>query len=599
MVSVSWNVFDNMINVLTDSGRCTRPLLLCEALKSMPKNPSSWEELCVTAKPRGSKIPSVEAMRKSVAVMEFIDVEESNTCMIAIDIASIEPGRHTHCEIHPSTMFSVYSATIPLPNHNAAPRNVFSGAQGKQAIGVYATNYNRRIDTLGLILHYPQRSLVSTRYMEYLNVNKLPNGENLIVAIMSYSGYNQEDSIIVNRDSVKKGMFNLTYYTTHVANEWKNESAECRFANPEDLSDLKFADYTKINQHGFPIVGSKIEQGDCIVGKIIKTTNETVIGDVKTDFWVEKKTRQEIRSDCDIADKTTYGIVNQVAVFENGDTDCRGVKVQLRQVREPELGDKMASRHGQKGVIGAIIPSHEMPFTKDGLVPDIIINPHAFPSRMTIGHLIECIMAKAGAVGGFYANGTAFENQNVSEMAGSVLAANGYESNGDEIMYNGMTGEQIACNIFIGPTYYFRLKHMVADKINFRADGKVVGLTQQPTKGRGNDGGLRMGEMETNAVLAHGISSFIKESMMERSDKYTLDVDGLTGSKDDWGKKVQVPFSFKLLSQEMMTMSVEPIFVLDKDSNSDKYNDDDSEPDSNYDSDNDNVERNNNCSKKL
>ncbi len=561
MVSVSWTVIDHMINILTDSGRCTRPLILLPADFEAVSKAATWADLCPVRKPR----PAPRDLERGAALIDFVDVEESNTCLIAIDRAHIEAFRHTHCEIHPSTMFSVYTATIPLPNHNAAPRNVFSGAQGKQAVGVYATNFNRRIDTTGLILHYPQRALVSTRYMEYLNVNKLPNGENLIVAIMTYTGYNQEDSIIVNRDSVARGMFNMTYFTTHVAAEWKKNEAECVFAKPDPgLPDLAFADYDKIDERGFPRVGARIEPGDCIVGKVIRTVDETVVGDVKTDIFVERLVREHVRTGCDIADKTTYGVVNKVAVFElDQDPPCRGCKVQLRQTREPELGDKMASRHGQKGVIGAMLPAHQMPFTREGLVPDIIVNPHAFPSRMTIGHLIECIMAKAAALDGFYADGTAFENQDPGAMAGDVLEAHGYNRHGDEIMYNGITGEQMPCDIFIGPTYYLRLKHMVADKINYRARGKMVGLTHQPPKGRGNDGGLRIGEMETNAIIAHGIGGFAKESMMERSDGFQVGVQDLVGAPSQ--KKINIPYSMKLLSQELMGLSIDPRFCFDSD----------------------------------
>jgi DNA-directed RNA polymerase II subunit RPB2 len=412
--------------------------------------------------------------------------------------------------------------------------------------------------------------------MDYLHINKLPNGENLIVAIMPYLGYNQEDSIILNQDSVDRGMFNLTYYSTHIAKETESVQdqggAECRFENPSKQNDNKdvkitrFANYTKIDDNGLPRLNEVIGDGDCIVGKVLKTTETIVIGDAKTDIYVEKKSRVAYKSTSDIADgKTVYGTVNQVATFDLGD-DLMGVKVQLRQVRAPELGDKMASRHGQKGVIGAIMPRAMMPFTKDGLVPDMIINPHAFPSRMTIGHLIECTMAKAGAMGGFYADGTPFENQDVNAIT-STLTAHGLDSQGDEIMYNGITGEQMACEIFIGPTYYFRLKHMVADKVNYRADGQMVGMTQQPPKGRGNNGGLRVGEMETNVLIAHGLSAFDKESMMERSDKYNMQAIEPVGKSIEANAtaRIEIPFSFKLMRQELMAMSVEPRILVDED----------------------------------
>jgi DNA-directed RNA polymerase II subunit RPB2 len=246
------------------------------------------------------------------------------------------------------------------------------------------------------------------------------------------------------------------------------------------------------------------------------------------------------------------------------------------------MGDKLASRHGQKGIIGSIMPSSMMPFTKDGLVPDIIMNPHAFPSRMTIGHLIECVMDKAGALGGFYVDGTTFEDQDVDSFS-SVLNKHGFNGRGDEIMYNGMTGTQINCEIFIGPTYYFRLKHMVSDKVNSRDTGQTVGLTHQPTKGRGNGGGLRIGEMENNVLLAHGISAFTKETMMEKSDKCVVDV----SAKGELGvisnharkigefgdKKVEVPFAFNLMSNELIGLGVQTLVKFEKDDDF-EYDDD-------------------------
>lgn len=819
MISVSWNVLDNSINILTDSGRCCRPLLLCEKMQDYfdIQGIKTWADLFKTHKklPVGDWDDIAPALRETVSIIDYVDVEESNVSLIAMDKTQVTKY-HTHCEIHPSTIMSVYTSTIPLANHNQAPRNIFSGAQGKQAIGVYATNYNNRVDTLSLILHYPQRSLVSTRCMDYLHVNKLPNGENLIVAIMTYTGYNQEDSIILNRDSVQRGMFNVTYYSTHVSSEMVSEhdnlKIESKFANPNHINETepnanvkitRFGNYTKIDKQGMPILNERIIEGDCIVGKVQKMIEEESIGNADTDMFVNKVAKTAYKSVCDIADKTTSGFVNKVVMYEDVTAEgvpVNGVKIQLRDTREPEYGDKMAcysddtevltdrgwvfwrdlsrskhkvaslnakfevvymtpsnifkydhtgdmicassttvslcvtqnhnllvqrgadqswilqradtcevasflrgntpignaelpgisdqelvefaavasnlssfddhacqfvwdlsarqakllldaimdgnkmiashnadlqrlalhagsaafyyaenigiitpivnnitfekkpysgnvwccecnglvyvrrngkplwcgnSRHGQKGVIGSMIPSTMMPFTKDGLVPDMIINPHAIPTRMTIGHLIECLMAKAGAVAGFYADGTAFENQDVEKTACAVLEKHGYERNGDELMYNGITGEQMDCQIFIGPTYYFRLKHMVADKINFRADGPVVGLTQQPTKGRSGNGGLRIGEMETNVLIAHGISSFAKESMMERSDKCAVPINssGVLGIPSNHKKKVgklsdkivEIPFAFKLLTQELMTMNVVPLFKVNDD----------------------------------
>lgn len=489
-VSIVWSILDRKVNIMCDSGRCCRPLIYNITKFMQYKKGNSLKD-----------------------IIEYIDVEEANNCLISFDYNNTKA---THWEIHPTVVLSAYTSTIPLSNHNQAPRNIFSGAQGKQAIGVYATNFSNRIDTLSYILHYPQSPLVATNYHKYLNADVLPNGENVIVAIATYTGYNQEDSIIINKASIERGLFNITYYTSHVGEEKEN----IEFGNPTKVPGCeitKYANYTNLDNNGIPIVDRFLQEGDAILGKIHESDN------IRT-------------SKSDIVDKTTSGFVDKVVVFDGF------AKIRMRQYRIPELGDKLASRHGQKGVIGAILPHEMMPFTKDGIVPDIIINPHAFPTRMTIAHLIEAILAKAGTVMSSCFDATPFENYDFEQIY-DKLEEKGLNRYGDELMYNGVTGEQINTKIFITPTYYYRLKHMVADKINYRSKGKVVNLTKQPTKGRSNEGGLRIGEMETNAIISHGISSFLKESIMERADKYNID-------------DVSVPYAYKLLKQELESMCI-------------------------------------------
>lgn len=557
--SIVWNVFDRKVNIQCDAGRCLRPLI-----HKLDKKAKTWTEALIGSK--STELPKkfidpktiypsisfeklLTKLEETSGIIEYIDVEESNTCLISFDKSN---KKATHWELHPTTVFSAYTSTIPLSNHNQAPRNIFSGAQGKQAIGVYSTNFPYRIDTMSYVLHYPQAPIVATKYHKYLNADKLPNGENVIVAIATYTGYNQEDSIIINKSSIERGLFNLTYYHSHIGEE-ENIKGEGRifFSNPNNVAGCeieKFANYTKLDKNGMPIINSWIEEGDALLGKISETKKETVDA---SGLFKTKILNQRFESKCDIADKTESGFVDKVVIFpgkEGGDV----AKIRLRKVRIPELGDKLASRHGQKGVIGAILPQEMMPFTQDGVVPDIIINPHALPSRMTIGHLIEAILAKIGAYSSNRFDCTPFENQDfesIYEMMEKKFKMNRY---GDELLYNGITGEQIETKIFIGPTYYYRLKHMVQDKINYRLTGKIVSMTKQPTKGRGNQGGLRIGEMETNAILSHGISAFMKESMMERSDKYILNEE-----------KVKVPYAYKLLKQELETMSIKIEHVLD------------------------------------
>lgn len=608
-ISISWNVAENDINILTDHGRCCRPLLLVEGgtlsvdLKSL--NSSTWSQLITGTLNKNVGMYHSEyidpfemfetdslavvfnKLEESKGCLEYLDVEETNTCFIAMKPNEIKK-HHTHCELHPSTIFSVYTATIPLPNHNQAPRNIFSGAQGKQAIGVYATNFNNRIDTMSYVLHYPQQPLVTTRYHGYLKANDLPNGENLIVAIMTYTGYNQEDSIIINKSSVERGMFNLSYFKSYISVEKNANDKGSRthekiyFANPNkkiqeglDINLKVFADYSKLDDNGLPILNEYIQEDDAIVGKIYEKVSFAKVGN-KDDIFAEEEKTTAYESRTEIADKITNGFVDKVVVFKNSE-GMNEAKIRLRKMRTPELGDKMASRHGQKGVIGMMLPQEMMPFTKDGLVPDIIVNPHAFPSRMTIGHLIECLLAKTGAVSGMGIDATAFEDHDFEQSMN--MLQNKYNMNryGDEVIYNGITGEQMKADVFVGPTYYFRLKHMVADKINYRRDGKIVNVTKQPTKGRGNDGGLRVGEMETNVLISHGISSFLKESMMERSDKHRVKLNEKGNivfankkkhilPRNGWKlTDAEMPYAFKLFVQEMQAMSIDAKLLIDSD----------------------------------
>lgn len=596
--SINWRIFDREINIFTEGGRCARPLLIADQVAQIGKL-KTWREMVIGTAIKeitdinttvytnpysylGIEQNNVPLLKKELSkrcgFIEYLDVEESNTAMIAVSLKDLESKRcrFTHCEIHPSTIFSLYTSTIPLSNHNQGPRNIFSGAQGKQAIGMYATNFNDRIDTMSYVLFYSQKPFVGTRYMEYINTNKLTNGENLIVAIAAYTGYNQEDSIIINKSAIERGCFNLTYFKSHIATEKVSLDGEERiiFANPQTMSAQgknveikKRGDYSTLDEHGMPIKNRYISEEKAIVGKCLETTQS--MDDQSVKVYISKT---------DIADKTMSGFVDKVVVYQNSE-GLKEAKIRLRKWRVPELGDKAASRHAQKGVIGLLLPEESMPFTSNGLVPDIIINPHAFPTRMTIAHLLETILAKSCAHMGTLYDGTAFEDADHEKMIDNLEKRFGLSRYGDEIMYNGVTGEQLQSEIFIGPTFYYRLKHMVSDKINYRMTGKMVGLTRQPTKGRGEEGGLRIGEMEMNALLSHGIASFMKESCMERSDKYQMWIDKESGHIARYNPNAQimpdkrrcvsisVPYAFKLFIQEMETMGIKPILkteVLDQ-----------------------------------
>lgn len=610
MVSVSCSIPYKKLNISTDSGRCCRPLLIVEGNKLLSEvrkdvKYKSWnmylsgitapEEYDITyagyrdpftmgLKGANKKtITDVDTMMEYLeqhqGVIEFLDVSETNTCMLAMYPSDINRANttFTHCEIHPSTMFSMYTSSIPLANYNAPTRIVFSGAQGKQAIGVYASNFNNRIDTMSYVLHYPQKPIIKTRFNDYVNGSQLPNGENLIVAVCTYSGYNQEDSIIVNKRAIEKGMFNLSYFKCYSDQEEDNPKTGERviFANRNKLvlsgasMKLKPAVYDKIDDNGMPKVGSQIREGHAIVGKVVvkrEVSNDpgSILENVETLTYKDKT---------EIADKTIEGTVDKVLMFKNN-MGAREVKIKLRKFRVPEFGDKLASRCGQKGVVGMILPHEDMPFTQDGIVPDIIINPHAFPSRMTVGQMFETVLGKLCCKEGVEYDAMPFEDHAFEKMFSVLEDKYDMNRHGDEIMYDGLRGMQISTEVFIGPTYYYRLKHMVADKMNYRTAGRVVSMTKQPTKGRGNEGGLRIGEMETNVIISHGMSSFIKESFFERSDKYNyfIDENGEIASESKFSKRVMAPYAMKLLTQELQTMAINPRYLFTRD---DEEDDDD------------------------
>ena len=569
-ISISWKIIENEIYIYSDAGRCCRQLIIVNDEKYKVNKLIDNNKYSYTY----NKLKKIDGEYD----MEYLDVFETNTSLISMTENEINK-QTTHLEIHPSTSLSFYTNTIPFCNHNQAPRNVFSGQQGKQAIGMYATNFNHRIDTASYVLHYPQKNLVSSKISKYVHKDLMPNGENLIVAIATYTGYNQEDSIIINKNSIERGLFNVSAFKSVVDTEDHSNDDKIIFANAQELKkdgkniEFKYAKWDKIDKFGFPIENKYISEDDVYLGKVsmnTKDTRETVFSDFKkVEYYKDKSI---------IADKTLNAIVDKVYVHSEGKT--RKMKMRMRKFRIPVLGDKLASSHGQKGVIGMIIPQEDMPFNKDGITPDIIVNPHAFPSRMTIGHIIECVLAKVGLLEGIRIDGTAFDNTDHKSYF-QILEKYGYNKYGDEILYNGLTGEQMSTQIFFGPTFYYRLKHMVKDKMNYRNTGPKESLTRQPTHGRASGGGLRIGEMETNAIIAHGIQSFTKESMMERSDKYELYMDKESGDIAIFNEndnryeyndstnitKVKIPYTFKLLTQELGALGIGTKAIFDEDKN--------------------------------
>ncbi len=502
--------------------------------------------------------------------------------------------KYKHCEIHPAMILGVCASIIPFSDHNQSPRNLYQSSMGKQALGIYSLNYNLRMDTSSHILYYPQKPLVSTESMKFLNYKELPAGINAIVAIMCYTGYNQEDSIIMNASSIDRGLFRSVFYRTY------DDKAELlagvkkeKFEKPKSGRNLNILD-----DFGLVSPGQSVRGNDILIGKSLeqlnsgikeedsieneeKKENEKSKENKNTKKCKNNKENKENKKDNNIP-KNDDSI--KVRALEKGfvesvmlTVDREGfnmVKVKLRDVRIPQIGDKFASRHGQKGTIGMTYRQEDMPFTSEGITPDIIVNPHAIPSRMTIGHLIECLSSKVSAISGYDADATPFSNYTIDSIS-NKLHALGYEKFGNEILYNGFNGKKFESLIFFGPTYYQRLKHLVEDKIFSRNTGLVQNLTRQPTEGRSRGGGLRFGEMERDCTISHGAAAFLKERLFEVSDKYRVHVCEYCGfiaeanlnNQTFYCRKcnihtnisqIHLPYSCKLLFQELMAMHIIP-----------------------------------------
>ena len=438
-------------------------------------------------------------------------------------------------------------------------------------MGVYVTNFDTRMDKTAYVLNYPTRPLVDTRIMDVIKVNQIPSGTNVIVAIMTHSGFNQEDSILFNKGSIDRGLFQATIYHTEKDEDKKihgEEEIRCK-PDPSKTQKMKFGNYNKINSNGIIPENTLLENRDIIIAKMIP------IKENKNDHT--KLIKYEDQSKIYKTNEETY--VDKVYMGRNGD-GYQFAKIKIRAVRKPVIGDKFSSRHGQKGTIGNIIPEADMPFTSSGIKPDIIINPHAIPSRMTIGQLKETLLGKVLLEVGLFGDGTSFGDLHINDIA-KHLQEYGYESKGNDILYNGLTGGQLESSIFIGPAFYQRLKHMVADKQHSRSIGPMVNLTRQPAEGRSRDGGLRFGEMERDCMVSHGASAFTKDRIYNASDKFqvfvcnkcgniaayndTLHVHNcrLCNNRTDFAY-TRIPYSCKLLFQELQCMNIMPRLITTK-----------------------------------
>lgn len=563
---IIWKMTLKELWITTEAGRMIRPVFYAPALRELLKDPSltekirqmkTWEELVLWKTPGGHHL------------IENIDPGESEGAYIAMNHKDVlEDPTRTHAEIHASCILGALASNIPFPDHNQSPRNAYQAAMGKQAMGMYALNFRERFDALAHMLCYPQRPLVSPFMSKYYGGKEMPCGQNIIVAIMTYTGYNQEDSIMINRAFLQRGGFRSIFYRTYKDEEKKNQSSgeEERFQKPDvDLTrQMKNANYEKLGEDGFVPENQYVDNDDILIGKVVPLR-------IPTGMVVPAGTKK-YRDVSRTMRNNEIGWVDRIFRNRNGE-GYSFAKVRVRQDRIPEIGDKFSSRHGQKGTCGMILNAEDMPQTASGLIPDIIINPHCIPSRMTIAQLMETLLGKVGCEVGALGDGTPFGNCTVGGLAKMLRDDLGMEPYGNEILYNGFTGRQMNTNIFVGPVFYQRLRHCSADKMHSRASGPLVMLTRQPAEGRAREGGLRFGEMERDCVAAHGMSEFTKERLMECSDAFRCyscrdcgllavanPVEGVwacraCGNTTNFSP-IEIPYAYKLLLQELESMCI-------------------------------------------
>jgi DNA-directed RNA polymerase III subunit RPC2 len=597
-VSVFADPIDMVIDIWSDGGRLVRPLINLEQLRlrmdDILKNLEVFypsEAIKKPAKPTsrdhkiGSKAsksglkdgtitePSHKTFKDylvAVGVIEYLDVNELNNCNIAFTLVESNPST-THIEISQDSLLGIVSSTVPFPHHNQSPRNTLQCAMGKQALGLSGLNQLNRIDTVLYQLVYPQRPFVETRSSRLANYHRIPAGQNAMIVVMSYSGFDIEDAVIVNKASIERGLGRAVVSRKYMV-------------DLEKLDQNKREVILPYHRHpeGIVDIGEKLDKDAILVNKHLSVSQgmsiDAELGQQNPNSLVEV-IPQPVRYKSRLP-----GAVHNVMLSSSGEKYLIA-KMSVAQVRVPEVGDKFSSRHGQKGVMSIKVDQTNLPFSESGWMPDIIMNPHGFPSRMTIGKLLELVSGKAGALDGKIFTTKAFEDKtpcpqhpttdcnckSVMDNMGQILQAHGYEYMGTETLISGTTGEYLNGYVFSGPVFYQRLKHLVADKIHARARGKKTFLTRQPLEGRAKEGGLRLGEMERDCLVAYGASELLLERFLYSSDLYYCPVcegcglvscNGACGSGKAVVRKVKMPYPFKLLLQELMAMNITPRILL-------------------------------------
>lgn len=563
-VNVVYYTEDDEIRINSDAGRIQRPLVILDKEGKAKLSQKDIDRL------EKGELKWVDLIR--LGKIEYLDTDEEENSFIAVKDKNVK-NIHSHLEIDPISIVGIPASNVPYANYSRGDRVNYGASKGvKQALGLYALNYHLRMDTYSNILHYPQTPLVRTKTTEVVGFDAHPAGQNFVVALISMDGYNMEDAIILNKGSIERGLARSTFFRPYVSVEKRYPGGQEDTICVPDKSVRGYRVehvYRYLEDDGIAALESIVDSDDVLIGR---TSPPRFLGSMSS-FRVGVETRRETSVVVRHGEK---GTVDLVTLSEDSEGNTL-VKVRVRDERIPEIGDKFSSRHGQKGVLGMLVPEEDMPFTESGMVPDMIANPHGIPSRMTVSQMMELLTGKKSSLSAEYTDGSAFIDDPL-QGARETLKEYGLNPSGKEVFHNGVTGEQYEAEIYCGVIYYHKLRHMVSNKIHARSRGPVQILTRQPTEGRAKRGGLRMGEMEKDCLVAHGAALLLKERFdSDATIRPICEKCGLVAIHDHIRDKfycpacgetsdvhmVEMSYAFHLLLAELKSIGIYPRLMLE------------------------------------